>query len=166
MRKPIPWKGPRRLTVEAPSTRKREQADPADAGIGAEAPRSKPRRSPGSAAGKFAPTLRPRKATDSLPLLMLLGHSESCAELRRSGRLAACDCKIKPMEDPAVTVALVVHYAKLSLAQRVPIPPVIIELLTRRVEEGDPACIMVAEWCDTSGLLDLKTLTRSKRRLG
>ncbi|AID30402.1 MULTISPECIES: hypothetical protein [unclassified Mesorhizobium] len=70
------------------------------------------------------------------------------------------------MEDPAVTVGLVIHYARISLAQRVPIPTVIIELLTRRIEEGDPACIMVAEWCDASGLLNLKPLTRSKRRPG
>ncbi|ODA91863.1 hypothetical protein BFX40_02465 [Mesorhizobium sp. SEMIA 3007] len=97
---------------------------------------------------------------------MLLGHSESCAELRRAGGITACDCRIKPMEDPAVTVGLVIHYARISLAQRVPIPTVIIELLTRRIEEGDPACIMVAEWCDASGLLNLKPLTRSKRRPG
>ncbi|MGY3331227.1 hypothetical protein ACVILI_004244 [Mesorhizobium sp. USDA 4775] len=167
MRKPVPWKEPSRLTVEAPSTRKQKQANPAGVGNGVgAAPRSKPRRSPASATHTVAPTVKPRKATASLPLLMLLGHSESCAELRRAGGITACDCRIKPMEDPAVTVGLVIHYARISLAQRVPIPTVIIELLTRRIEEGDPACIMVAEWCDASGLLNLKPLTRSKRRPG
>jgi hypothetical protein len=47
------------------------------------------------------------------------------------------------MEDPAATVGLAIHYARMSLAQRAPLPPVIIELLARRVEEGDPACVMV-----------------------
>ena len=70
------------------------------------------------------------------------------------------------MEDPAVTVGLAIHFARISLAQRAPLPPVIIELLARRVEEGDPACVMVAEWLETCGLLHLKPLTRSKRRLG
>ena len=167
MRKPVPWKEPTRLTVEAPSVRKQTQANPAEVrkGFGA-GPSSKPRTSAASTARNMTPTVRPRKATASLPLLMLLGHSESCAELRRAGRIMACDCRIKPMEDPAVTVGLVIHYARISLAQKVPIPAVIIELLSRRVEEGEPACIMVAEWCDASGLLDLKPLRRSKRRPG
>jgi hypothetical protein len=167
MRKPVPWKEPARLTVEAPISRKQKQANPADLGngIGA-APRLKPRRSTASSVRNVTRTVQPKKATASLPLLMLLGHSESCAELRRAGRVMACDCRIRPMEDPAVTVGLVIHYARISLAQKVPMPAVIIELLSRRVEEGEPACIMVAEWCDSSGLLDLKPLTRSKRRPG
>jgi hypothetical protein len=70
------------------------------------------------------------------------------------------------MEDPAVTVGLAIHFARMSLAQQVPLPPVIIELLARRVEEGDPACVMVAEWLETCGLLQLKSLPRSKRRSG
>jgi hypothetical protein len=108
----------------------------------------------------------PRKATASKQLLTLLGHSESCARLRRAGGIASCDCRIKAMEDPAITVGLAIHFARISLAQRAPLPPVIIELLARRVEEGDPACVMVAEWLETCGLLDLKPLPRSKRRPG
>ena len=89
MRKPIPWKEPTRLTVEAPNSRKRKQANPAGAGngIGGEAPKLKRRRSAGSAVRKLAPTVRPRKANASLPLLMLLGHSvnryASVADLQR-----------------------------------------------------------------------------------
>lgn len=127
---------------------------------------SKPCKSAASAACKLTPTVSPKKATASLPLLTLLGHRESCAVLRRAGRIASCDCRIKPMEDPAVTVGLAIHFARISLAQRAPLPPVIIELLARRVEEGDPACVMVAEWLDTCGLLDLKPLRGSKRRSG
>lgn len=168
MRKPVPWTEPMRLTVKTPRTRKRKQANPADAGndIGAEATRSKPCRSAASPARKLTPTVKPSKAKASKQLLTLLGHNESCARLRRAGGIASCDCRIKPMEDPAVTVGLAIHFARISLAQRTPLPPVIIELLARRVEEGDPACVMVAEWLETCGLLDLKPLLRSKRRLG
>ena len=41
------------------------------------------------------------------------------------------------------------------MTRRLPISPVVIELLTQRVEEGDPTCIMVARWLDDSGLLDI-----------
>jgi hypothetical protein len=168
MKKPVPWTEPMRLTVEAPDSRKRKQTNPADAGdgVGPEAPTSKPCRSVASAARKLTPTVSPKKAMASLPLLTLLGHRESCAGLRRAGRIAGCDCRIRPMEDPAMTVGLAIHYARMSLAQRTPLPPVIVELLARRVEEGDPACVMVAEWLETCGLLHLKPLLRSKRRPG
>lgn len=166
MRKPVPWTEPLRLTVDVPKTRKRKRTNPADAGdgIGAEAPRSKRCRSPDSPVRKLTPTVTPRKATASKQLLTLLGHNESCARLRRAGGIVSCDCRIKAMEDPAITVGLAIHFARISLAQRAPLPPVIIELLARRVEEGDPACVMVAEWLETCGLLDLKPLRRSKRR--
>ncbi|MDX8527015.1 hypothetical protein RFM68_21165 [Mesorhizobium sp. MSK_1335] len=68
------------------------------------------------------------------------------------------------MEDPAVAVGLAIHFARISLAQRIPLPAVIIELLARRVEEGDAACRMVAEWLDDCGLLDLKPLPTRNRR--
>ena len=166
MRKPVPWTEPLRLTVEVPKTRKRKPTSPADAGngIGVEAPPSKPCRPGALAPRKLAPTVRPKKATASKQLLTLLGHSESCADFRRESRIAACDCRIKPMEDPAVTVGLAIHFARISLSQRIALPTVIIELLARRVEEGDPACVMVAEWLDASGLLELKPWRSSKRR--
>jgi hypothetical protein len=85
----------------------------------------------------LAPTVRPKPASASHDLLTYLGHSESCAALRRRGRVASCDCPIKPLEDPAITIGLVIHFARMSLAQHCPIPPVLIELLARRVEEGD-----------------------------
>lgn len=165
MKKPVIWKEPARLTVVAPGASQRSGTNPvaAGAGIGAETASSESRSSI-SAAGKPAPTVRPAKATASLPLLMLLGHSESCATLRRAGAIVSCDCRIKPMEDPAVAVGMAVHFARISMAQRVALPAVIIELLARRVEEGDPACIMVAEWLETAGLLNLKPLARPNKK--
>ena len=70
------------------------------------------------------------------------------------------------MEDPAVAVGLAVHFARISLAQRVALPEVIIELLARRVEEGDAACVMVAEWLETTGLLKLKHVLRTDKKRG
>lgn len=167
MRKPVPWKEPARLTVEALSPGGTRMANPVDPkkGLRPEAPSPKPCPS-ASTPRPIAPTIKPPKATASLPLLMLLGHRESCAELRRAGVIASCDCGIKPMEDPAVAVGLAVHFARISLAQRVALPAAIIELLARRVEEGDAACIMVAEWLDASGLLKLKSLSLSKKTGG
>jgi hypothetical protein len=78
--------------------------------------------------------------------------------------IASCDCPIKPVEDPAITIGLVIHFTRMSLAQHCAIPPVLIELLARRVEEGDAACIMIAEWLDTLGLAELKPVPRRKWR--
>jgi hypothetical protein len=167
MKKPIIWKEPVRLTVVAPEPRKQRETNPADvrSGTGAATACSESRLA-APAVGKPGPTIRPGKATASLPLLMLLGHSESCATLRRAGAIASCDCRTKPMEDPAVAVGLAVNFARISLAQRVALPDVIIELLARRVEEGDAACVMVAEWLETAGLLKLKHLPVSAKKRG
>jgi hypothetical protein len=167
MSKPVLWKEPTRLTVEAPNVGKQSRANPAaaEAGIRADTVLSNPGSS-ASAARAMSPTIRPPKATASLPLLMLFGHHESCARLRRVGAIASCDCRIKPMEDPAVAVGLAVHFARISLAQRIALPDAIIELLARRVEEGDPACVMVAEWLETTGLVVLKPLSLSKKKKG
>ncbi|MET3791903.1 hypothetical protein [Aquamicrobium terrae] len=165
MKKPVILKEPVRLTVVAPETRKQREMTPADACTvtGAAAARLESRLAV-PAIGKPGPTIRPGKATASLPLLMLIGHSESCATLRRAGAIASCDCRIKPMEDPAVAVGLAVHFARISLSQRVALPDVIIELLARRVEEGDAACMMVAEWLETAGLVNLKQVFRSDKK--
>jgi hypothetical protein len=111
-----------------------------------------------------APTVRPKPASASHDLLTYLGHSESCAALRRRGMIVSCDCQIKPLEDPAITIGLVIHFARMSLAQHCAIPPVLIELLARRVEEGDAACIMIAEWLDAIGLAELKSMPCRKGR--
>jgi hypothetical protein len=47
------------------------------------------------------------------------------------------------------------HYARLAMTRRLPIPPVVAELLDRRVEEGDPTCVVVAKQLEASGLLDI-----------
>lgn len=112
------------------------------------------------------PTVPPIATTASVDLLKLIGHHESCARLQRGRAISSCDCRRGPMDDPSIAIGLVMHYARISLAQRVAIPSVIIELLIRHVDRGDLACRMVVEWLDTSGLLPLKPSPRSKRRPG
>ncbi|KQZ22430.1 hypothetical protein ASD50_21225 [Mesorhizobium sp. Root552] len=85
-------------------------------------------------------------------LLGLLGHSAECAGLAMEGRIVSCGCRTKPMDDPAVAVGLVMHYARIAMTRRLAIPPAVIALLAQRVEEGDPACGMVARWLEGSGL--------------
>jgi hypothetical protein len=88
-------------------------------------------------------------------LLGLLGHSAECAGLAMAGRIVSCGCRTRPMEDPAVAVGLVMHYARIATTRRLPIPPAVIELLAQRVEEGDPTCVVVAKQLEASGLLDI-----------
>lgn len=79
--------------------------------------------------------------------------------------MASCDCKPGPMQDPAVAIGVVMHYARLGMAQRAPLPPLILELLAHHVDAGDAACIMVAEWLDRSGRMNLPTLAVLRRRI-
>lgn len=97
-------------------------------------------------------------------LLELLGHKPSCAKLSKAGLVVSCDCKRSQMHDPAIAIGVVMHYARLALSQRATLPTLIVELLTHHVEAGDPACILVAEWLDQSGLLGLPiTSVRGQR---
>jgi hypothetical protein len=111
------------------------------------------------------PTIRPVRSSISHDLLTYLGHSESCATLTRHGMVSSCDCRMKGFGDPAATVGLVIHFARMSLANRCAIPPVLIELLAQQVEAGDAACIMVAEWLDAMGLAEVKPLAGRTRRV-
>jgi hypothetical protein len=111
------------------------------------------------------PTVRPVRSAISHDLLTYLGHCESCATLRRHGMISSCDCRMKGFGDPAATVGLVIHFARMSLANRCAIPPVLIELLAQQVEAGDAACIMVAEWLDDLGLAEVRPLAGRTRRV-
>lgn len=111
-------------------------------------PRPAPARNPGSAA-----------------LLELFGHKASCADLSNAGLVASCDCTPGPMQDPAVAIGVVVHHARMGMAQRAPLPALIVELLTHHVEAGDPACIIVAEWLERIGRLTLPIASVRRRRI-
>lgn len=87
-------------------------------------------------------------------LLGILGHSNDCIAGARSGRLLSCDCRTKAMDDPAIAVALTIHFARQTTGTGIPIPSGIIRLLTEQIEKGDPACLAVGRWLDRRGLLD------------
>jgi hypothetical protein len=170
VKNPFPWKVRPPLTVVPKESRTRSRRNP---GLDAAIPRRGSTRAPsrpvdrnnhGDRAPLPALTIRPKPASASHDLLTYLGHSESCATLRRRGMVASCDCPVKPLEDPAITVGLVIHFARMSLARHCAIPSVLIELLARRVEEGDAACIMIAEWLDAIGLAELKSMPCRKGR--
>jgi hypothetical protein len=169
VKNPFPWKARPPLTVVSKESRRRSRRTPGlDATIlqrGGTRASGRPveRNDRGDRVPLPAPTVRPMPASASHDLLTYLGHSESCAALRRRGMIASCDCPIKPLEDPAITIGLIIHFARMSLARHCPIPPVLVELLARRVEEGDAASIMIAEWLDTIGLAELKPMPRRNR---
>lgn len=112
------------------------------------------------------PAEKPNSAASPVTMLLgVLGHSERCIEQARSGRIATCDCDIRPMEDPAVAVGLALHSARIAMTRGIPIPSTVLELLACRVGEGDPACMMVARWLEGTGLADLwrRPADRSRR---
>jgi hypothetical protein len=169
VKNPFPWKAQPPLTVVPKESRTRSRRNP---GLDATILQRRNTRVPSGPVDRTiedghaplpAPTVRARPASASHDLLIYLGHNESCAALRRRGMIASCDCPIKPIEDPAITIGLVIHFARMSLAQHCAIPPVLIELLARRVEEGDAACIMIAKWLDAIGLAELKPMPRRSR---
>lgn len=87
-------------------------------------------------------------------LLGILGHSNDCIAGTRSGRLLSCGCRTKAMDDPAIAVALALHFARQTAGTGIPIPSGIIRLLTEQIEKGDPACLAVGRWLDRRGLLN------------
>lgn len=103
-----------------------------------------------------SPPSMARTARGSNALLGILGHSQECIGHAMSGQITVCDCRTKPMEDPAVAVALAIHYARTAIDRGIPIPAVVLELLTLRVREGDPTCRAVGQWLDERGLLDVR----------
>lgn len=106
------------------------------------------------------PTVPLRKSTASPQLLHLMGHHPSCIALTGASQIYSCDCRINPVDDPAVTIGLAIHSARVCLSQKSPMPPVVVELLARRLAEGDPACRMVAEWLESCGLIQVRTVMK------
>lgn len=108
---------------------------------------------PASRSVPAKPTVSVMVEKSSANLLRLKGHRSSCVALRKSGQVASCDCRRTPFDDPAFAVAMVVHHARMAMAQRAPLPLVILELLSQRLNEGDPACRVVANWLERCGLI-------------
>lgn len=87
-------------------------------------------------------------------LLGILGHGDACIARAKSGRPLSCSCRTRGMNDPAVAVALAMHFARQATLLGIPVPSGIIRLLGEHIEKGDPACLAVADWLERQGLLD------------
>ncbi len=114
-------------------------------------------------AKQTAPT-QPKKSPNAL-------QRQKC---QNSGRIAlGSSCRTASfgdqksiIDDPAVTVAMVVHYARMAMVQRSPLPSALMELLALRLNEGDPACKVVANWLERCGLIRVNTLPLTSRKAG
>lgn len=101
----------------------------------------------------------------SRELLEALGHRPSCAALTNAGLVASCDCPPSRLHDPAIVVGVVMHYARIAMAQQAALPTVVVELLMLHVHAGDPACIMVADLLSRNGLIDQPLLPKFGKRI-
>lgn len=104
------------------------------------------------------PTIPPRYLAGSGELQDILGHAPGCIALSRQGAISSCDCRIRPIEDPAVVISMVVQYVRLTGYGKRPLPSVMRELLLRQLQGGDPACRVVAAWLVDLGVLDARNL--------
>jgi len=110
------------------------------------------------------PTVAPRLLAGSEGLQAALGHAPSCIALSRQGALASCDCSIRPLEDPAVVVGIIVQFVRLSGHGARPLPAPLTELLIRQVEAGDLACRVVANWLVGLQLIDARIMGRRRSK--
>ncbi len=106
------------------------------------------------------PTIPPRYLVGSNNLQNVLGHSPSCIALSRQGAVSSCDCRIRPLEDPAVVISMVIQYVRVTGYRKRSLPSILTELLSRQLQGGDPACRVVAAWLVDRGVLDPRILRK------
>ena len=110
-----------------------------------------------------SPNVAPRRLRGTPELLATLGHTPGCIELSRRGVISSCDCRIAPLEDPAIVVGMVVRFVQMVKPIRTALPDVVVELLVRQLIEGEPACWVIADWLVDLGLLDSRLLPHTRR---
>jgi hypothetical protein len=90
-------------------------------------------------------------------LMSGLGHTAACVEQSLGGTArgsgCACGCPTRSMNDPAVAVALALQFAKQRKRTGIPIPRSVVRLLAQRVDEGNGACLAVAQSLHRQGLV-------------
>ena len=74
-----------------------------------------------------------------------MGHDPDCISRMRSGMAISCDCDTRPVEDPAVALALALQCERFARAGKRPFPSSIARLLEAGAERGDEACRMMLE---------------------
>jgi len=103
------------------------------------------------------PTVPARLLEGSNELQAVMGHSESCNAFSRQGAVSSCDCSIRPLDDPAVVVGMVVHFVRF-LGGRAPLPISIQELLIGQLRKGDAGCWVIADWLVETGIIAARIL--------
>ena len=104
------------------------------------------------------PTVPPRILAGSFPLERARGHSASCVALSRQGAISSCDCSVRPIEDPAIIVGLILRFVRTSGGRKIPLPVSLIDPLFRLLQAGDPTCLVIAAWLIDLGLLEARIL--------
>jgi len=75
----------------------------------------------------------------------LMGHSPDCIAKVRRGLIVSCDCRTKPVEDPAVAVGLALRYERIARTGKIAFPKSIVRLVEAGATRGDEACRMMLE---------------------
>jgi hypothetical protein len=83
-----------------------------------------------------------------------MGHSPDCIARIRGGLIVSCDCEAKPVDDPAVALALALQYEKFARAGRIAFPRSIARLVEAGAEKGDEACRVMLARLRRRGLID------------
>ncbi|MAS03314.1 MAG: hypothetical protein CL534_01200 [Ahrensia sp.] len=87
-------------------------------------------------------------------MYQLTGHSPDCIAKVRRGLIVSCDCRTRPVEDPAVAVGLALHYEKFARTGKISFPKSIARLVEAGAANGDEACRMMLERLRRRGWAD------------
>lgn len=88
-------------------------------------------------------------------VLGMAGHSRACILRIRSGRSLVCSCEA-PQESPddaAAAVGRAIHFARMTEARLIPMPPGVVATLIEHVDAGNAAAALVWEWLVRRGQL-------------
>ena len=105
-------------------------------------------------------------------LFAAFGHDEACRAAVRSGKVLGCRCGAAKRTrksfaaseaaaasppglagDAAPVIGLALRYARLLRPRRLPLPLGIARALVSHVDAGDPAAVVVWQWCVLNGLI-------------
>ncbi|QKV18979.1 hypothetical protein HTY61_11210 [Oricola thermophila] len=87
-------------------------------------------------------------------MYMAMGHGPDCIARMRRGLIVTCDCATKPVDDPAVAVALALRYERFARAGKARFTQSIARLVEAGAGRGDEACRMMLERLHRRGLVE------------
>lgn len=90
-------------------------------------------------------------------MYMAMGHSPDCVARMRRGLIVSCDCATKPVDDPAVALAVALQFEKFARAGKAVFPQSVARLVEAGAAKGDEACRMMFERLCRRGLVKRST---------